>query len=464
MSVDVPNNDERGYSRVQGSEFRLDAVNPLPGIYRAKVEYTADPKRLKRVKIRIPGLHGIPDVTDEFIKTKNLPWADCEGTSTAGYDMGSYIVPKVGSFIWVRFEAGDPSRYVYGGGIHGKNSKEVHQMGLFHEDYDEDKIPAGQWDAPTGENEIPKDAFRGKSDDDNEPTRDVIHKSLKGHTIMMDDEDEKESISIIDRAGQLFRMISPIKNDKNHTGDNSFQRGIKETDPNSEEDQFDYEEDSFQKKAIIVLRDLAGQLFRTVAEFEKEMIEIVAHNFHSDDNRRTALQMNAGKDNVNYMLLSEDEEKDNRVYIKADATNVKLELVVVEGGTEISRIEMTDSIFQYATGEMDVQSIKKMRMHADADVNISADGGKLETYSDTDTNIESSSAMNMKSGATMSRQAGGSIHDKAGGTINHDGSATYLQSGTASGAGSYGGDNFDYEPPDDKTTWEDENPEDYIKE
>jgi len=417
----------------------------IPGLYRARVEYINDPLEIDRVKVRVPKFHGIPefDEEDEYFKIRDLPWAR-RCTVFAGYDIGDSQVPPVGSIVYVMFETGDIERPVYMGGVHGTESEVAHTFGCLDPRQElpvPDDIPAGQWDAPVGENEVPKDAREGR--EDHIPTKSVLYKSLKGHTIYSEDKDEKESFTIIDRAGQAIKFISPILWDENHTGDESFQRGIKSTEPGYQEDQFDYEDESFQSTAIMFLRDLAGQLIRTVAEYGKERIEIVSHNYHKDDDRRVAFEMNSGESNVNYMLLAEDEELDNRVYIYADAIEPKLELVVVEGGEEISRQEMTDDILQYATGETEIQSIDRIRIHTDDEMNITADGGDLE----------------MSASGEFNRQSGGEMNNMAGGNFNTDAPNIHLNSGTSS---PYGGEFFDYEPPSDNTTWSDELPERFV--
>lgn len=440
------------------NNYRIDRKNPFPGIYRGRVEYRKDPFRLGRIKVRIPSRHGVPgiDNEDEVISVEDLPWAWKKGSIHGGYDMGSFIIPPVGSFVWVEYEAGNPDKFVYSGGVEGRNSKKVHSYGIFEDVLDENLVAGGSWDAPLGDNEIPKDVFDGKDSD--EPYRNIIYKSLKGHTFMTDEEDEKESMSLIDRAGQVFKMISPIKDSENHTGDSTFQRGTKDS---IKENQLDNETQSYMQKAVMIMKDLSNQIIRSVAEWGKEKLEIVSRN--KEGSRQSVHQLNAGDGNINQLILSEDKNSGNKVYINADAVNLKLELVVVENGNEISRIEMTDNIKEYATGSMEIQSGKIMRLHSNLDLNVSADGGKLEVKSSGDLNIESGGHFNEKATNNLNRQAGSSINDMAGGDINHDGTNTYLQSGTSGSADSYGGNIFDYSPLSDDKTWIDNQDEKFIE-
>jgi len=307
-------------------------------LYRARVEYRDDPLRIGRVKIRIPCFHGIPGLTDEFIKTEHLPWASRIASYSAGYDMGSFVVPEVGSFVYAVNEGGDLKKWTYLGGVHGVNSKHVHPYGVVGEKPDESKIPVGQWDAPLGKLETPVDVYDGKSETDYILTRDVPYKSLKGHTITSENEDEKESFSFIDRAGQVLRFLSPIKRGNNRTGDASFKRSARDT---VREDQFDYESEVVGSKSVIFFKDLASQVFRMVAEFSREKIEIISRPITKI--RRTVLQLFAGEgDLVKMVLISEDDLKANHIYIEFDTNNHKYESAVVVNGKVVPQLFMTD--------------------------------------------------------------------------------------------------------------------------
>ena len=316
---------------------RPDTQNQFPGLYRARVEFRADPYHTGRVKVRIPQLHGIPDVTKESVSIPALPWAIPGNSSGSGYDSGSFIVPPVGSFVWVEFEAGDPSKPVYHAGVHGTGSESEHVYGSLHDDWlDPDKVAAGRWSAPLGESEVPQDAYDGKTS--HEPFRDVLHKSLKGHTIYTDDEDGKESLSFIDRAGQVLRFLSPIKRDVNRAGDASFKRGTRDA---VKGDQFDYEEDSVGQKAVIFLKDLATQVVRMVAEFGKEKIDLISRN-KADETRSVVHVASGDGDHVKVLILSEDDSTENQTYIKMNTNDgVMIESGVVVSGKYIPKSTMS---------------------------------------------------------------------------------------------------------------------------
>jgi uncharacterized protein involved in type VI secretion and phage assembly len=78
------------------------------GIYRATVVNNIDPMQLGRIMVTVPDVGGITPST----------WATpC--VPLAGKQMGTFMVPQVGSGVWVQFEGGDADRPVWSGGWWG---------------------------------------------------------------------------------------------------------------------------------------------------------------------------------------------------------------------------------------------------------------------------------------------------------------------------------------------------------
>lgn len=73
----------------------------LPFIYDGVVIDVDDPKRLRRVRIAIPGI------------SSDLGWAWPRTMGGGGPQRGGHIVPTKGSSVWVQFVNGDSSRPVY---------------------------------------------------------------------------------------------------------------------------------------------------------------------------------------------------------------------------------------------------------------------------------------------------------------------------------------------------------------
>ena len=181
------------------------------GIMRARVEYNNDPWKIGRVKVRIPSIHGISG-TSEFIPTEDLPWATPCVVGGCGEDFGQFIAPVPGTFVWVMFEDNDTNKPVYLGGIPSKGGELSKQMN----NLTEEDSPLQKWQTEPGVAETPSDVFKGKST--GVPERHVIYKSQKGHTIIFDDTDGEESLSIIDRLGQTVKFKCPVSVSDNEGG------------------------------------------------------------------------------------------------------------------------------------------------------------------------------------------------------------------------------------------------------
>lgn len=76
------------------------------GKYRAKVVDTKDPQQRGRIRVMCPKVLG----------ESKSPW--CEPCIPVAYDKGGdFAIPKVGEFVWVEFEEGNPSHPIYTGGL-----------------------------------------------------------------------------------------------------------------------------------------------------------------------------------------------------------------------------------------------------------------------------------------------------------------------------------------------------------
>lgn len=205
------NNDKRriGPGVQKGGDYRPDIRNPLPGFYRARVEFNRDPMKLGRVKIRLPQLHGVLEDAKNAIPTSMLPWASPGSFIAAAHDMGQFIVPHVGTIVWIGFEEGDPNKPIYFGGIPstGGKPKTMNHIGDIPEDNHPDFM-GGHWYAGT-EGDAPWEVYGGRSGT-TDVTRGVIFKSPKGHTITYDDTDNGEAFTIIDRVGQVIKFVCPV--------------------------------------------------------------------------------------------------------------------------------------------------------------------------------------------------------------------------------------------------------------
>jgi|GEM_PF-1785006 len=90
-------------------------MNLCNGLWAAIVVDTKDPLGSRRVKVRVPELHGT--VQDQTIKDVNLPWArPC--FPYGGPTYGDDFVPGLQAQVWVAFEHGDPQSPIWVGCVY----------------------------------------------------------------------------------------------------------------------------------------------------------------------------------------------------------------------------------------------------------------------------------------------------------------------------------------------------------
>ncbi|AWD93032.1 baseplate hub and tail lysozyme [Bacillus phage vB_BceM-HSE3] len=299
--------------------------NALPSMIRGIVEDNRDPLRIGRLKVRVYTLHGLPEnkgVEYSYIPTDHLPWSHPISAYGGFQDGGSYIVPPVGAQVWVSFDGGDPNKPLYIGGYMTSKDSKPKDMG-------HDESLAGKWRTKEGLADSPEDVWMNNPTD--EPCMDILYKSPKGHTIAMDNKDEEESFSFIDRIGQIFKFKAPtVKGTK--------RRGTATAD--DVESEFTYE-DLKDKKAIVYLKDFSGQLIKMVSEYLKERLEFVS--ISKDKKRQSLAQFSSSKDSTNTMLLSEDKELGNKIYLEMNATDLTMYIVMTSNDTVVNRISVTQS-------------------------------------------------------------------------------------------------------------------------
>jgi hypothetical protein len=78
------------------------------GIYRGTVVNNIDPMQIGRIMALVPDVGGLMPTS----------WAmPC--VPIAGKQMGTFMVPQIGSGVWIQFEGGDPDQPVWTGGWWG---------------------------------------------------------------------------------------------------------------------------------------------------------------------------------------------------------------------------------------------------------------------------------------------------------------------------------------------------------
>ena len=147
----------------------------------------AEIEGLGRIKARIPAIHGSNPQQSSYLETKFLPWATPAILNGGTNDMGQFIIPIKGSTVVMSFELDSATKPIYFGTI-------PTMIGDVKQYNDNSNIYNGE-----NYNIDTNDRITDLEDDS---AKQVIYKSFKGSTIMIDDKDGKESISIIDAAGQ----------------------------------------------------------------------------------------------------------------------------------------------------------------------------------------------------------------------------------------------------------------------
>lgn len=150
------------------------------GFYRASVIDNADPEKQGRVKV------WIPDLMPEIEKNNGL-WALPANNPVGGrnnesgysehYFMGTCLIPKKGSWVWVFFEGGDPNRPFYFGALDLQNTKVLPENQLGKKYYE-------KW---------------------------TIFKSHRGRCIIISDDEEDARVEI---TGKKRKLKSPPSGDK----------------------------------------------------------------------------------------------------------------------------------------------------------------------------------------------------------------------------------------------------------
>jgi uncharacterized protein involved in type VI secretion and phage assembly len=94
-------------------------INKHYGKYRGTVINNIDPLQIGRIQVSVPGVTGLIPST----------WAmPC--LPLAGKQMGTYMVPQIGSGVWVEFEQGNPEYPIWTGCFWGLVA-EVPALALF---------------------------------------------------------------------------------------------------------------------------------------------------------------------------------------------------------------------------------------------------------------------------------------------------------------------------------------------
>lgn len=242
------------------------ARNKLHGLYRGIVVDDRDGTGMNRVQVRVLSLHG------DSIPDNQLPYAHACSTEGGGSDWGSCVAPVRGSKVWIMFVQGDPQQPVYIGAWKS-NEKDARTVAAppapdrYAIERPADMGNAG-YTAPSGSN-LPRES---QAMANQEPTVRTWNKSQKGHSIVVEDRDAVERLTITDRVGNVIVMECPVKEEENV--ENRAQRGMRSVLTGDAIDR-NRTRDTGSK---IVLQDQAQSMIEMDSRKGDEKITVVAND------------------------------------------------------------------------------------------------------------------------------------------------------------------------------------------
>jgi uncharacterized protein involved in type VI secretion and phage assembly len=157
-------------------------IEKFYGKYRGSVVNNIDPLQMGRIQVLVPDLSLVPLAT---------PAMPC--VSITGKQMGTYVIPQIGSGVWVEFEAGDLRKPIWVGGYWG-SAADVPALAL---------VPA----PPPGVNIVLQTSFQNTLmlSDVPGPTGGILLKSKAGAFISVSD----AGITISNGQGATIIMAGP---------------------------------------------------------------------------------------------------------------------------------------------------------------------------------------------------------------------------------------------------------------
>jgi hypothetical protein len=340
----------------------MDAHNRI-GLWRGYIEDDNDPKRLGRVRVRVPLIHGpspadilrqqeageiTADVTAP-IPTEALPWADITSIGGGGHDFGDFDIPPIGTTVYVMFEMGDEQYPIVVGGSRGTPKYEQEMLTIAGAP-DKERT----WMSPAGESDTPEDVFANQDEGDNEPSRKVWRKSFKGHTILVEDRDGEEFLQIIDRAGQVIEMSCPVTPDANKG--NASQRGAL-----NQANGTGLPHESFEdQRAYIRLKDASGQQVMLDARKGLENITITSQDRYGANKQELVLSSVAGAEGItmtdksgNTIKMDGRTESDETIVLQ-DRTGSRIVFNAADGSiTQEASGSKTEKVRQDVTQEIE---------------------------------------------------------------------------------------------------------------
>lgn len=300
------------------------------GIYPGRVEYVNDPSQCGKIKVRIPGVTGFAT----SFPTDLLPWASPCFPFGGGQEYGSIMIPPVGSSVWVLFIGGDPYQPVWIGTFPGIPVKP--QKMLRDEKGDWPKGPVSMspsttdtwWAAPgpTAPTEFLEQV-------NHRPETYIPFKTPKGAAVIIEDRDDVEKLSVIDRSGQGLFLESPVKADYNKG--NALQR----LHTNASMGTGLPVEATLANESTVSLVDLGGQSIELHTQKNSNRIKIISKENKEETEGSLKVTYGGNKEvGNNSQVILDLAGSDNKINLEIIKDNVTTAQVTIDGLTGMVEI------------------------------------------------------------------------------------------------------------------------------
>lgn len=307
-------NNTKLSNSLKRSKTELNPKTELNAMYTGIVEDTNDPRGMGRIKVRIPALHGTNPSQSYYLPTKQIPWATPACLTGGSNDMGQYIVPTKGCQVMVSFQCNSFSYPVYFGTLPSQTN------GIAKNYNDNSSIFGGENIEILSDDRI-KDLNNSSSTavkssnktlrDKNTTGKTVVYKSLKGATIMIDDEDGAENIQFMDASGQTLIL-------GNNSGSTLPRRGSSTTPSKNAKTYMalsnNQGDEVYITKGKVIIKTGNGETIN----LDKGKIQILNSN-------KDTISMENGKLNMKTSSGKELSLSENNINIKSNDSSILLE-------------------------------------------------------------------------------------------------------------------------------------------
>ena len=216
------------------------------------------------------------------------------------------------------FENADYTRPVYIGGMYSKGAEYHKTQGISDNNSEIYKSSKGKKYRPLYQDDIPKEAYYNTNS--NYPTKKIIYKSPKGATILIDEKDEGEHLTLIDRVGQVFSMFSPttLFNNMNNGGARRLLSTLSKYNT--------FDKSYIKDKTIIILKSITNSIFRIVSSKTGSKIDLVSRS----EDKSSGISIEVDESN-NHIKLFVGESiiqiKENDIFINSNNINLNSDTI-----------------------------------------------------------------------------------------------------------------------------------------